>query len=455
MNLGLYSGKIGSWVKGQFSLSLLDWLAVFAFIGTTGALLDYVVSQGAELARAGERRMLVGFLALYGPILLIMIGYVYYLIAQYGYQKRLRDFRPESLDKLLDLYRRPALPMVTLVPSYKEEERTMRQTLVSAALAEHPDRRVVLLVDDPPNPRSADDIARLSVARGLPDVLADKFAKACWPFAEALEAFVTSDTACDGDMARAADLYEHAARTLEAWADEEIAECGAAFDHTDKLFVERILREPARSHRARAAELREQPRGASAQVELRRLAALFRCDFASFERKRYQNLSHVANKAQNLNSYISVVGGSFREVARADGLYLERCDEGEATLSFPAAHYIATVDADSLITSEYALRLVEVLERPGNERFGAHPDALHGDSWQRDPARADRRRDDRSALFRAAGRQRVRRRLLGRPQRADPQGSARRHRDHRGGTWPSGQRFHSGSHRHRRHRGDD
>jgi cellulose synthase/poly-beta-1,6-N-acetylglucosamine synthase-like glycosyltransferase len=38
--------------------------------------------------------------------------------------------------------------LLCLVPSYKEELRTVRQTVL-AALQEYPDRRVVLLIDDP------------------------------------------------------------------------------------------------------------------------------------------------------------------------------------------------------------------------------------------------------------------------------------------------------------------
>ena len=34
----------------------------------------------------------------------------------------------------------------------------------------------------------------------------------------------------------------------------------------------------------------------------------------SFERKQYVSLSHEANKAMNLNSYIGLMGGRYREV---------------------------------------------------------------------------------------------------------------------------------------------
>ncbi len=103
--------------------------------------------------------------------------------------------------------------------------------------------------------------------------------------------------------------------------------------------------------------------------EYGRLASLFDLEFASFERKRYANLSRASNKAMNLNSYLTLLGGTFREVAGQDGLHIKPCAEADATLRVPNAGYIVTLDADSLIVSDYALRLVHVLEQPGNERI--------------------------------------------------------------------------------------
>ena len=50
----------------------------------------------------------------------------------------------------------------------------------------------------------------------------------------------------------------------------------------------------------------------------RRLVWTFRADLSSFERKRYVSLSHEPNKAMNLNSYIGLMGGSYREVQTVD-----------------------------------------------------------------------------------------------------------------------------------------
>ena len=63
-----------------------------------------------------------------------------------------------------------------LVPSYKEEPAVVRQTLLSAALQNHPNRRVALLIDDPPDPDAADDRALLEAMRCVPDEISAELA---------------------------------------------------------------------------------------------------------------------------------------------------------------------------------------------------------------------------------------------------------------------------------------
>ncbi len=102
--------------------------------------------------------------------------------------------------------------------------------------------------------------------------------------------------------------------------------------------------------------------------EYARLDGLFRAKFVSFERKRYANLSHTPNKAMNLNSYIGLLGQRCREVMRLDGLYVEPASDG--SLHFPDPEFIVSVDADSLITSDYALQLVRGIRRPRQRACG-------------------------------------------------------------------------------------
>src|SRR5262249_43332738 len=265
-------------------------------------------------------------------------------------------------------------PLLVLVPSYREEEAVIHQALLSAALIEYPRRRVLLLIDDPPNPKTAEEAKGLARSRRLPTRLKEEFNSAAQLFRLEQFAFETRDRACVVNPAtetpRLARLHERAADWLELQAAKFVGSVRTDSSHTDLLFVEKILHEPARRHRERAEEL---TRAALSRSEIadeyRQLISLFDVEFATFERKRYVNLSQAPNKAMNLNSYIALVGKCFRQIERADGLHLEVCKQSEADFEVPPAKYIATIDADSFVMADFARHLISIMEASGNERI--------------------------------------------------------------------------------------
>ncbi|MEV6494880.1 glycosyltransferase family 2 protein, partial [Actinoplanes sp. NPDC051633] len=100
----------------------------------------------------------------------------------------------------------------------------------------------------------------------------------------------------------------------------------------------------------------------------RRLLATFDATMTSFERKRYVSLSSEPNKAMNLNSYIGLMGGSYQEVGTPLGVALVPAAPGRAELTVPDPDYVLTLDADSVLMPEYALRLVHLMEQGAHER---------------------------------------------------------------------------------------
>ncbi len=102
----------------------------------------------------------------------------------------------------------------------------------------------------------------------------------------------------------------------------------------------------------------------------RRLAWTFRAELDSFERKRYRSLSHEPNKAMNLNSYIGLMGGCYRDRPTPAGRMLAMAGLDDANLVVPDADYVLTLDADSVILPEYALRMVYLLEQRQHARVG-------------------------------------------------------------------------------------
>ena len=305
-------------------------------------------------------------------VVYFVFGSVLYQICRLGYLKRLASHVPASRAELETIYDSTSPPpLVILVPSYREEERVVRQTLMSAALMEYPDRRVMLLIDDPPNPSDRAEAMALVRMQRLPQEIDALLRSQERKYANELADFEHRNAGATVDPKWEARRLGNLYREVATWMEGQAARLEVG-DHTDKLFVSRILLEPARAHRARAAQWSGRqaadpaPSGAELHREYRRLTALFRVRLGSFERKRFANLSHAPNKAMNLNSYIGLIGRNFREVIQPDGLHLQECDASAANLKVRDADYVITVDADSLLLNDYALRLIHVMEQPNS-----------------------------------------------------------------------------------------
>ncbi len=157
---------------------------------------------------------------------------------------------------------------------------------------------------------------------------------------------------------------------LEAMAEAETVE-----DHVDEFFVDLVIMGLARELRLvllalNAAEAQNTAPNPERMEQLYlRLTWIFNVQTETFERKRYASLSHEANKAMNLNAYISLMGKRWRREETAGGVVLRpslvpRDDD----LLVPDSTYLLTLDADSLLLRDYCLRLVYFLESAGNER---------------------------------------------------------------------------------------
>lgn len=306
--------------------------------------------------------------------LCLIYGNLLYQFARVGYFKRLRKHQPASNDKLDIFYTHPAPKISILIPSYKEETRTIRQTLFSAALQSYPNRRVVLLIDDPPQSKNAQDFENLAAARRLPkeiEMLLDRQHAYCeQALSDFLQRQAASQLNCYQEHGYLIRHYQNVIRWFEIQKEN-----WPVYDHSDHLFIELTFQSRLTEFRLRVQGLQKGLDDASGLLleseidcEYRRLATLFLVQISSFERKLYENLSHEPNKAMNLNSYISLMGGRFRELAKNDALHLAPSEFPES-LCFPDAKYLVTLDADSLLTPDYALRLAYIMQDPANERL--------------------------------------------------------------------------------------
>ena len=349
--------------------------ARFAIFATVLAWLAYVIEQAYRLDRFAISPEVAAETGLYfATVTMLALSCLAYLISRLGHFERIRSHSRVPRSTIDGVLAEEAPSLTVLVPSYKEDERIIRYTLLSAALQEYPRLRVVLLIDDPPRPTDAASLEMLDVARDLPRQLAAELDRPLDIFRAALSEF--DERTADDDRLKPEELMRLAQYYLQAcrWFDEAREDLPIE-DHIDVFFGTNILGRLSEDLGSTAEALREASVDPDAYVSKQRvrqlygkLVHLFEADFASFERKQFASLSHEPNKAMNLNSYIGLMGGHYHKVPSADGPVLIPAPEGEAEIEIPDSDYLLTLDADSILLPEYCLRLVYFMEQEENAR---------------------------------------------------------------------------------------
>ncbi|MFN0028020.1 MAG: glycosyltransferase family 2 protein [Acidimicrobiales bacterium] len=352
--------------------------ARFALFLTVVAWATYVTEQVLRLTnRPLEARDLAESVAYLGIVTLLTASASAYLLCRLGQLTRSRTHRRVARSLLDDAFEHDRPSMTVLIPSYREEPRVLRQTLLSAALQEYPDLRIVLLIDDPHQPSDAEHQRLLEAARDVPREIALLLEGPRQLFRQAQEDF---DARPAAGALQPAELLELATNfhTAAEWFRQEMDTIGStAADHTDEFLVNDVL-ERYRDDLQRTASALEEAaalpevvvsRTRAAQL-YRRLVWIFEAHLSSFERKAFACLSHEANKAMNLNSYIGLMGGPsngrYRVQAAPGGNVLLEAGEHDEALEIPDSDFVLTLDADSMLLPEYCLRLVHFLSQPEN-----------------------------------------------------------------------------------------
>jgi len=233
--------------------------------------------------------------------------------------------------------------------------------------------RVVLLLDDNPNPKDAAVAERLNATRALADDISALLAEPRTRFTDALLRFELSDPDTFVAPHVALELageYAWAASWLHTEADAHGID-----DHVDLFFADQVLRgladELALVGKAVEAAVKADASLTSERVAqlYRRLAWTFDADLAVFERKQWASLSHEANKAMNLNAYIGLMGGTYRVEQTPEGPILTPVSSRRpGDIVIPDSDFLLTLDADSILLREYCLRLTYFLQQPDNAR---------------------------------------------------------------------------------------
>ncbi|MGZ4326268.1 MAG: glycosyltransferase family 2 protein [Solirubrobacteraceae bacterium] len=358
-------------LAGEGSLAFGRAAAVVTVAAWLGLVTTVIASQffGHGPGRAGFLQSIAFILV----VSLLAASATAYLIARLGFYQRARAHRRSPRGMIDDFFSKQTPSLTAIVPSYQEEPGVIRMTLLSAALQEYPDLRVVLLIDDPPHPRYAKPYRLLESARALPGEIEALLAEPRRRFDAALARYEASDRRPSAEgIETLAEHYEDASAWVKALADSY-----EPADHNERFFADHVLGQLAADLSVTAVAVRaaaddDPEKLPPARIEqlYRRLAWTFRARVTSFERKRYASLSSEPNKAMNLNSYIGLMGGRYRDEQTPAGRLLTPAFDGDADLVVPDPDYVLTLDADSVILPEYCLRLVYLLEQEQHEHVG-------------------------------------------------------------------------------------
>jgi cellulose synthase (UDP-forming) len=344
------------------------------------------VFSSIELGSGDSSVQKIALVILFSIALLsLFYGNVVYQLTRIGQLKRHSNGSDNS--HLQSFYEDDGSPTVRiLVPSYKEQVPVVMQTIMSAALSEFPNRSITLLLDDPPL-CVGDDLITLSATRDLVDELNKIFAAAADRFRISGRDYLERNSSGTVNILREQQvigaLFDDAAAVVEDLGRRYAELSQPAFAHADELFAREVIERLVREHRGTAAKLRNGKSidAARLQLEYGRLSKLFAVPIDVFERKQFSNLSHAPNKAMNLNSYIGLIGRTFRISKSANGAsLLVETPAAEAEVTVPNADYIITIDADSIILPDYVRKLVSIMEADrriaiAQTPYSAYPDA--------------------------------------------------------------------------------
>ena len=360
--------RLVSGQKSKFEIGLTASFLIFTLLAYGSMIYEQFYSL-PYLFREGVWYQIFMHLLFLTLTSFLVYGGVLYHFTRIGYFKRFSKIR-NNLDKEHELVFNNDAPRLTvLVPSYKEEQRVIMQTLLSAAFQIYPRRRVVLLIDNPPvSNTSGHDFRLLNDARNLPKTLTEYFNSHKQRFVETENEFLSRNKDVQFDITIETEKLSQLWNELENHFSGLI-ESYEVHNHVDRLFLNLIY------ERLKSIFIEKRNSNKSLTLdaitrEYRFLVILFDVEFDSFERKKYLNFSHAANKAMNLNSYIGLVGGFYREERVHGGMILSRCAEKDARFSIPDTEYFITLDADSLVVPEYSARLISMMENPENSRTG-------------------------------------------------------------------------------------
>src|SRR5664280_1911589 len=130
-------------------------LAIVLTVSAWICYIAFTIEQQFIVGLASSARLVIEAIVYMLVVTGLAASAMAYLITRIGFFYRSRAHRRAPRAAIDNFYEHSVPTVTVLVPSYQEDERVIRTTLLSAALQEHPDLRIVLLIDDPQPPTTA------------------------------------------------------------------------------------------------------------------------------------------------------------------------------------------------------------------------------------------------------------------------------------------------------------
>ncbi len=163
---------------------------------------------------AVDRAESIGYLLI---VTMLTASSLAYLLSRLGFFYRVRSHHRVMRRELEEFFESSIPTLTAIIPSYQEDTRVVRNTLLSAALQEYPEKRIVLLIDDPPAPRRRHAQQLLKGARSLPQEIERLLAGPAAAFSGALDEFEDSQRRGLARDETAMDRLGESYETASAW----------------------------------------------------------------------------------------------------------------------------------------------------------------------------------------------------------------------------------------------
>jgi cellulose synthase (UDP-forming) len=273
------------------------------------------------------------------------------------------------------LFRKADIPkVVSVIPSYMEDDKLIRNALYCHCLQRYPERSVVLLVGNDYYTDNEKTIRNTNDTLLLMDQIRNEFSGNYRAVSLHLESLQRYREARDyhAFSKGLAGLYEF----IITWLGQKLKEIQSDSPGypTEKFLFDHTFYEQIEYYKRQLADVQniewEVPWETfenRIDFHIRQCKCFFKVELRSFQRYKYLNVEHERTKAGNLTAYLSLLDKQWHEQQTHDGKYILATDEGSPE---ERSTYLGIFDTDTIAKPDYIIRKVAYMERAENAQVG-------------------------------------------------------------------------------------